>query len=512
MSALHIGQRLSYSGSLCTVRYIGPVTGTDGEWLGVEWDNVFRGKHSGQHGGKRYFEAKLSNSSTFIRTTRAPDPPVTFLEALRNKYTTEKDISFEIGKPISLSATKVFEEVGFDKILEKLGRLRELEVVLLDGMRIVRGDGATEVLDTCPKIEELDVSRNLWEGLEEIAGVCRGLKMLKGLRISGNRFSSLEIGDGDPPFEGVVSLEINNTLFDWAETAHILQFFPQIHSLFSASNNTTEIPKSITLPHTLTTINLEQNAFTSLSSIFPLSNLPQLKKLILAHNTISTVHTPESSPVVFPSLEHLDLSFNSLGTYPLLDLLPPLFPCLTSLRISHNPLFSSTPLEEAHMLAVARTPARVITLNYSKITEAERANAELYYLNQIAKEMAKVEEGMEDTVLRDHKRWEELCELHGKPIIDRNTEEKKTLATKLIDLEFLSEGKDPLVKKIPKSLSISTLKGLIGRMFGIAPLKVQMEYHPLEEGGDFVPLDDDIKEIGFYIDNREGRIKVAERA
>ena len=40
--------------------------------------------------------------------------------------------------------------MGFDKILEKLGRLRELEVVLLDGMRIVRGDGAAEVLNTCP--------------------------------------------------------------------------------------------------------------------------------------------------------------------------------------------------------------------------------------------------------------------------------------------------------------------------------------------------------------------------
>ena len=56
MSVFHIGQRLSYSGSLCTVRYIGPVAGTEGEWLGVEWDNVSRGKHSGQHGGKRYFE------------------------------------------------------------------------------------------------------------------------------------------------------------------------------------------------------------------------------------------------------------------------------------------------------------------------------------------------------------------------------------------------------------------------------------------------------------------------
>lgn len=102
--------------------------------------------------------------------------------------------------------------------------------------------------------------------------------------------------------------------------------------------------------------------------------------------------------------------------------------------------------------------------------------------------------------------------MHGKPIIDRSTEEKKTLATKLIDLEFLPEGKDPLVKKIPKSLPISTLKGLVGRMFGIAPLKVQMEYLSPEEGCKYAPLDDDIKEIGFYIDSREGKIKVAETA
>lgn len=51
---------------------------------------------------------------------------------------------------ISLSTTKVFEEVGFDKIQEKLARLRELRVVLVDGTRIARGDGVGEVLECCP--------------------------------------------------------------------------------------------------------------------------------------------------------------------------------------------------------------------------------------------------------------------------------------------------------------------------------------------------------------------------
>ena len=49
------GQRLSYGGALCTIRYVGEVAGTSGVWLGVEWDDPTRGKHSGRHKGHRYF-------------------------------------------------------------------------------------------------------------------------------------------------------------------------------------------------------------------------------------------------------------------------------------------------------------------------------------------------------------------------------------------------------------------------------------------------------------------------
>lgn len=55
MSALFLGQRRSFDGHLCTVRYVGTVQGTTGDWLGVEWDDVTRGKHSGEHKGVRYF-------------------------------------------------------------------------------------------------------------------------------------------------------------------------------------------------------------------------------------------------------------------------------------------------------------------------------------------------------------------------------------------------------------------------------------------------------------------------
>ena len=57
-SKAKVGDRLSYDGAVCTVRYIGEVAGTIGNWIGVEWDDASRGKHEGSHKGQRYFTCK----------------------------------------------------------------------------------------------------------------------------------------------------------------------------------------------------------------------------------------------------------------------------------------------------------------------------------------------------------------------------------------------------------------------------------------------------------------------
>ena len=55
----YLGQRISFDGHLCTVRYIGPIKTTKkGDWLGVEWDDPSRGKHDGSHEGERYFQCR----------------------------------------------------------------------------------------------------------------------------------------------------------------------------------------------------------------------------------------------------------------------------------------------------------------------------------------------------------------------------------------------------------------------------------------------------------------------
>ena len=81
---------------------------------------------------------------------------------------------------------KTVEEVGFDKIRQQLAMLQELKIVLLDGMCLTDNGGAVEsakIRGTCPKIQELDLSRNLFEQWEGIAAICEQLDNLRSLKV-----------------------------------------------------------------------------------------------------------------------------------------------------------------------------------------------------------------------------------------------------------------------------------------------------------------------------------------
>ncbi|KAI5839880.1 hypothetical protein DFP73DRAFT_518365 [Morchella snyderi] len=576
----HIGQRLSFTpgqpdtAARCTVRYAGPVDATPGTWLGVEWDVEGKGKHSGVHAGKKYFDClsvsfpflpfplspsllslsppthtqlthpgKAPGNASFIRTTRRPDDTLSFLEALRRKYAAPA-ADDDAPPPLVLTASKVFEEVGFEKIQRRLAQLAKLHIVILDGMCMASADEGAEIGAVCPAIEELDVSRNLFERLQTVASICAALPKLRSLKISGNRFSSLEVerAPGQPsPFEGVTSLEISNTYLTWDETTQILAHFPHIQTLESSLNRISSIPAHIALPPTLTALNLERNRFASLTAVLPLAALPALSRLILAHNLITAITdaaTPQTQTQtqtqtqVFKTLTHLDLTYNHLPTFPHLDALPALFPNLTSIRLSHNPFCALLPRDEAHMLTLARLPPGVDMLNHTRVLPAERMNAEMYYLGRVARELAAVAESEEEAVLRGHARWGQLCALYGAPRIDRAAAlEKRCLGARLVRVEFVGGGgaggegvgvgeRRRVVRAVPRGMAVSTVRALVARWFGVEPLGVGMwlldggeEEGAQGEGGvghgKRVPLEDGVREVGYYVEGREATVLVA---
>lgn len=280
---------------------------------------------------------------------------------------------------------------------------------------------------------------------------------MRSLRISGNRFSLLDVkaeveredGSLGTGFDNITSLELEETLLSWEELAIILPLFPSLQTLDLSLNRLSSIPQEIggtpitkILTQSLTELKLERNILVNISSILPVSLLPNLQKLLLARNQISSIHSPDDdleTPIVFENIRYLDLSFNSIPTFKFIDTINSHFPGVEGLRITHNPVYEAPGMgsDEAHMLTVGRLSWKVRLLNFTTITIQERTNAELYYLGRIAKEMAEVMEGEEEGIIaRQHPRWNELCKAHGKPIVNRNPEANRQSLGKSLISEF----------------------------------------------------------------------------
>lgn len=124
-------------------------------------------------------------AASFVRPTRPADVPCSFVAALKAKYADDAPDreQSELGQ-IVISG-KVAEEVGFDKVRKQMAKLDELKVVILDGMRVSCPtiDGEETIADLCPKVTQLDISRNLFESLEPVMSICSSLKDLKKLAI-----------------------------------------------------------------------------------------------------------------------------------------------------------------------------------------------------------------------------------------------------------------------------------------------------------------------------------------
>ena len=86
------------------------------------------------------------------------------------------------------------EEVGFERVRKQLAALHELQIVILDGLRIQgalpqdgnpsqREDELRKIATTCPKVAELDISRNLFHRWQEVEEICSQLKLLRSLRL-----------------------------------------------------------------------------------------------------------------------------------------------------------------------------------------------------------------------------------------------------------------------------------------------------------------------------------------
>jgi hypothetical protein len=458
-----------------------------------------------------------------------------FVEALRYKYASEHtEISFQIGGPrpaertIKISGKEV-EEVGFDKIRKQLAELHELRIVLLDGLCMRRPvdentrrawsdyvvfskpSSLSDIRDVCSKITELDLSRNLFEDWAEIVSICEQLENLKSLRVDGNRFQRVAFSEAERPylqsvFKKIKNLTLENTLMEWKEMVNVCSLFRDAQSLVLSNNNYRSLDSNVSLsiiPESVTTIDLESNAFRSISDLSSLSTLSNLTTLILKKNSITTItsSSSETAPIFPKTLTTIDLSHCEIDEWSFIDSLHTVFPGLKSLRISHNPLFTHLTgpdhrilsTDDGYMLTIARL-GNLTSLNYSAISPKDRLNAESYYLSLIVMELSVAPEAEADAIKARHQRWHELCEEYGEPDIRRSTNRinPNSLAARLVKLRFrlgesaiersknITEAHSIFETELPKSLSVYSILGIVGKHFGLSPLRLNLIYETAE--------------------------------
>ncbi|KAK5691238.1 hypothetical protein LTR97_011892 [Elasticomyces elasticus] len=485
-------QRFSLKGQTLTIRYVGSVHGKSGDWLGVEWDDVSRGKHNGVHEGKKYFDC-LSSSPTcasFLRPKQTWDQHRTFLEALREKYVartkpTESEVIY--------FASKQAEEVGFDKFAKRQAELRGIHVLVLDRMCMRHSSSDPDVdtiLSVCQEITDLDIGGNLFESLSEVHDLCRRLPKLQSLTLNGNRMSLTDIDQvEESTFDGIRTLSLANTLLDWEFELVSLaqQQFPSLQTLLATNNCFRSASPNGDLPASLKTLDLSGNDYATLTDLSGVAS-SGVQTLLLKDCKIAVIAgTAQKHHPVFISVQELDIRRNNISEWSFFDHLLTSIPSLKHLRTTGNPLYTDLKThdgklltaEDGYMLTIARLPT-LGTLNYSKITDKERLNAETYYLGLIAAELrATATDEQAADIRKRHPRYAALCETYGEPDVSRKTVlaagdvDPDSLAARLVNITFVC-GAVEWAEELPKSLSIYAVLGVVGKKLGVMPPRLRL--------------------------------------
>jgi len=135
------------------------------------------------------------------------------------------------------------------------------------------------------------------------------------------------------------------------------------------------------------------------------------------------------------------------------------------------------------MLLAARLP-HLKTLNFSTITPQDRANADMFYLSRIARQLSSVPPEQESLILFHHPRYAALCEQYGAPVVTRTKEvDARFLEGRLVAAHFRSGDRERSVR-LPRSFDLYAVKGIAGRLFGLSPLGITLVW----ETGEWDPV------------------------
>lgn len=486
-----VGRRVVCDGERATVRFVGPVPPTEGLWLGVEWDQPEKGKHDGSHDGVQYFTCRHPKGGSFVRPKKASFG-VDFLSAVQQLYHIDSE-------EVLSEASSV--ETQWGKIKER--SFESLPSVLLQRSE-VNGPGADgEIRKTTPNVRWLDLSGTLLCCWDDVAAISQQLEHLERLCLSSNRLRlPSDVSAHSLAFCSLTALVLNSCDLTWPQILECAPMWPRLQDLCVEANSITELQRPVGVLQTLKSLSLSGNPVLQ-TSLLSLAALPGLEELKLSQTELTHLQFDDAAPgsqtAMFPALTTLILDDNNISEWCVVDELGKL-PSLVRLSCRNNRLVSSdgNPTT-ANQLLIAKL-GRLEVLNSCEVTADERRGAELDYMKMFGEEWLKASGGGE--FARQHPRYQSLVDKYGAPEEGELRKPKPfALKNQLLKITFVfpdDAERKPIEKKLPASMIVQKVKGLLHRLLKVPPLDLKLSYTTPKVVGVEFQIDSDLKNLQFY--------------
>lgn len=469
---MEVGYRVEVGGNRGTIRYIGPLDGYDGQWVGIEWDDQKRGKHDGAVAGKRYFHANGEKSASFVRSSnvrfgRKID------EEMNSRYAVHSEMNtFEIG-------VKMIDFVAMEKIHGKQRNIYKLRYIVLDSMHVAfPPDPDSPSFKFCT---ELNLYHNLiskWKDLLDILSFFPSLRFLN-LRKNYMEPGMKSISDLSSTVSApIFHLVISDCRIDQETARRILKLFPRVRELYIASNKL-ETYEVLTPTCGLQLLDLEENHIENFSRISSLFCLQSLCSLNLSNCGLSEIKLGD--PVGFSALESLYIRNNLLKGWSWIDEIAKL-PALIRLYVKGNLNLDEEFGLNTREAIIAKLP-RLIELDRCDISHLERRSAEIFFLDKY---------GLAPVASEHQKDIERLKHIYGAP----NVAQPTPVGIRLLKLKFVFNDKD-ISRSVPASMPVQKLYGMASRLFQLDIRKIVL-YAENVNGQLTFEFDNPFRSLNFF--------------
>ncbi|NXH77691.1 TBCE protein, partial [Hydrobates tethys] len=510
-----LGRRVLCGTEYATVRYVGSVPPTAGIWLGVEWDDPQRGKHDGTYEGTQYFKCRHPRGGSFIRPNKA-NFGVDFLTAVKDRYGLNDEQEVQHGTENTLVfGKKTVEFVGMDSIAEQQRQvqLNQLVDISVRECAVSHAGQKEEIGRTCANIRHINLSKNLISSWETVTAIASQVQNLETLNISENKMKFPSTSTSvSSVFSKLKILALNRTEITWTEVVLCAPGWPALEELYLTSNNITVLERPDNVLQSLKLLDLSDNQLLDGNQLHLIAHLPRLEQLILRNTGISSIHFPDAGfgckTKMFPSLKRLAINDNKISQWSSINELDKL-PSLRSLQCHNNPFMDTEKNPETLRQLIIAKISHLEVLNKSEILPAERKGAELDYRKIFGNDWLAAggnwnpeKNKPSEEFLAAHPRYLLLCLKYGAPEEgELKGRQPLTLKNQLLTLTIKCPEKPeqkPVEKKLPESMTIQRVKGLLYRLLKIPGSELKLSYESSKLEGKEVELDNDLKPLQFY--------------